>query len=169
MSETNFISTYSELCKLLKYSGNPIESLPTLDLGDRQGKTDYIDFLIPDEMKSPIMKFTDKFQRIGVAFLIKGISNEKLDIGGEKETEVKDLISVLAFFERMPNKETLVHSWGKKGDKIRKVYAEIHQKDHIGSLIELCPKCPFSNGPINENLLLGLLHGKDEHFRLGFE
>lgn len=38
------------------------EHLPELDLGDRQGKTDYIDFIKRDEITAPVMKFKDNLE-----------------------------------------------------------------------------------------------------------
>ena len=45
-----------------------IGSLPVLDLGDRQGSTDYIDFLTDDDMVGgPVQVYYDKFSRPGFA------------------------------------------------------------------------------------------------------
>ena len=57
---------------------NKLESLydeldvPILDIGDRQGDTDYIDFLTLDEVTEPVMKGIDKFSRkfIVVKFMV---------------------------------------------------------------------------------------------------
>lgn len=43
------------------------DALPVLDLGEREGKTLYIDFIKEYEMTAPIMKFEDKFGRKGIA------------------------------------------------------------------------------------------------------
>jgi len=46
-------------------------TLPILNIGDRKGHTDYIDFITPDEMTSPIMIGIDRFQRFFISFCIK--------------------------------------------------------------------------------------------------
>ena len=43
-------------------------TLPRLNLGDRVGLTDYIDFLTPDDMTHPIMEGIDAYRRPFVAF-----------------------------------------------------------------------------------------------------
>jgi hypothetical protein len=64
-TKTNLESFYDEL------------DIPILDIGDRQGDTDYIDFLTLNEVTEPVMKGTDKFSRkfIVVKFMI---NEEKL-------------------------------------------------------------------------------------------
>lgn len=42
---------------------NDFEKIPTLDIGDRRGWTDYIDFIRAEEMPCPIMKGIDTFRR----------------------------------------------------------------------------------------------------------
>lgn len=39
------------------------EKLPILDIGNREGNTGYIDFITANEMKAPIMRGKDKYQR----------------------------------------------------------------------------------------------------------
>lgn len=60
-----------EMVRLFRNSRTPISQLPVLDLGDRQGLTDHIDFLQPEEMDRPVMRFQDCFQRPGVALKIR--------------------------------------------------------------------------------------------------
>lgn len=44
------------------------DALPVLDLGNRRGGTDYIDFLRGDDLTAPIMKGVDCFRRPFVSF-----------------------------------------------------------------------------------------------------
>ena len=48
------------------------DNLPILDLGDRRGNTDYIDFVTPSMMTAPIMRGVDCGSRPFIAFRYKG-------------------------------------------------------------------------------------------------
>ena len=45
--------------------------LPVLDLKNRMGLTDYIDFLLPDDLSAPIMCGVDAYSRPFVAFKVQ--------------------------------------------------------------------------------------------------
>lgn len=53
------------------------KSFPVLDLKNRQGSTDYIDFISPNELKAPIMTFTDMHGREGITFRFVQIRDGK--------------------------------------------------------------------------------------------
>ena len=59
---------------LLFYDNNQ-KSLPILDIGNKQGFTDYIDFIKPDEVKYPVMQGIDCFRRKFI--VLKMIVNKK--------------------------------------------------------------------------------------------
>ena len=40
-----------------------IDTLPEMDIGNRQGSTDYIDFIRPDDVSATCMQGTDRFNR----------------------------------------------------------------------------------------------------------
>ncbi len=42
---------------------DPAGNLPKLDIGQRTGETEYIDFILAEEMSHPMMKGTDRFGR----------------------------------------------------------------------------------------------------------
>lgn len=47
-----------------------VEALPLLDIGDKMGGTDYIDFIRCEDMSAPVMVGTDSFKRKFVAMRI---------------------------------------------------------------------------------------------------
>ena len=49
--------------KNLLFYDSSNKSLPILDIGNKQGFTDYIDFIEPDEVNYPVMQGTDRFRR----------------------------------------------------------------------------------------------------------
>ena len=54
------------------------DSYPTLDLGKRQGHTDYIDFIRPNEVPNPITVGIDIFSRPFCVIRVVGVRNGKL-------------------------------------------------------------------------------------------
>ena len=58
-------------------------TLPCLDLGDRMGLTDYIDFLTPDDMAHDIMAGIDAYRRPFVAFKLQVCSVDRADRADE--------------------------------------------------------------------------------------
>ena len=71
LREMSILSDYHPMIwKTFEKSGYPISQLPVLDLGDRQGWTDYIDFLTAEDMTYPVMRFKDCFDRPGIALHI---------------------------------------------------------------------------------------------------
>jgi hypothetical protein len=67
---------------LQKYNINLLD-LPILDLKGRTGYTDYIDFLTPMDLSSPIMRFKDSYKRYGISLKLKSknlIEDEYIEI-----------------------------------------------------------------------------------------
>jgi hypothetical protein len=63
--------------------------LPTLNIGDGEGRTGYIDFLGPEDMRAPIMKGTDCHGRPFVAFRIQIESSITLTDTEEIDRHIK--------------------------------------------------------------------------------
>lgn len=74
--------------------------VPTLELGPRQGVTDYVDFLEAKELTCSIMKFQDVKKRCGLAVRIRHQDNEK-----------KLCVGVLTFFQRYPSHQGRPQVW----------------------------------------------------------
>lgn len=144
-----------------------IDELPILDLGDRGGHTDYIDFVMPEEMTSPIMKFTDKFRRPGLIFRLKGKSDDKIIIHNTA-INIKDICTTLAIFKRYTESYNTVWSfgWGGSNNLIAYTYSKYHEKDHIHNAIDECSECPFSSNTINPKLIDNLIGHTDTLFEL---
>jgi hypothetical protein len=68
--------------------------LPVLDLGLRGGMTDYIDFLVPEDVPQPLMKGKDKFHRPFIALKIRDQTSQST--------------RVLTLFQRYSNSDTWV-------------------------------------------------------------
>lgn len=79
-------------------------NVPVLDIKTRQGWTDYIDFIKPDELTSTIMKGVDKFGRPFLVVKGKGIS------GDNSDTEIFQ-----TFFQRYQNNQSLWMGCGHYG------------------------------------------------------
>lgn len=62
-----------ELVYLFAKFNKSINSLPILDLNDRKGYTDYIDFIKYTELSSGIMRYIDKFDRPGIVYRLTHI------------------------------------------------------------------------------------------------
>lgn len=59
-----------ELTDILAANNIELKDIPVLDLGNRGGSTDYIDFVSPREMTAPLMQGVDKFNRRFMSFHI---------------------------------------------------------------------------------------------------
>lgn len=55
------------------------DELPILDLGNRSGHTDYIDFITTQEMSSSIMRGIDVYKRPFIAFKVKVIDANNVE------------------------------------------------------------------------------------------
>ena len=138
--------------KVFRDHYKPIQDLPILDLKERQGGTDYIDFLKTDEMTSPVMRFVDKFNRLGIALHLR------CEWGHWKNKEI-----VLALFQRYtddPN--TWTYGWGGSQDFLHNTYFKYHRGDHKNKLILACENCPITGSRITTHLLRGIFTGTDK-------
>lgn len=161
-----------ELLDVFHNCGYFISTCPTLDLGSRRGRTDYIDFVGPDMMSAPVMKYKDCCQRIGIIFRLQGIS-EQDSLEGMKISTIK---GTLALFKRYPpeyGRDIWAYAWGKNKCIIQEIYSEFHlASDHLGSPYMCCKNCPFWSSEntilncFNKNVIIGLLTGTDKLFAL---
>lgn len=87
----------SVVVKWLSDAKYDINKLPEIDTKDHDGH-DYIKYFSPDEMKEPIMKFTDSWGRYGLLFRFKCINKES------KEFENK---TVIHFYQRAPGLDSI--------------------------------------------------------------
>ena len=95
------------------------EALPVLDLGDRVGRTGYIDFLTYSDMGAPIMRGRDCYGRI--FFAIRFMTNQ------EPREQACD-----TFFERLTNST----EWASGYKKIRFVNIDRYLIDEEGVVNE---------------------------------
>lgn len=56
------------------------DDIPVLDIGNRQGYTDYIDFLTLEEVTSPVMKGVDMFNRPFVVVKFNVTKPDEVDL-----------------------------------------------------------------------------------------
>ena len=99
---TIFVQSYASLFK------NAIDKIfqmdfPTLDLGNRKGVTNYIDFISLDELIAPVMKGIDINKR---PFIVIRVQIVKID--GTRELFFE------TFFQRYTNYDDLFQGCGKK-------------------------------------------------------
>ena len=147
---------------VLKDTGYEVDNLPQLDLKGMQGHTDYIDFITPRDMTSPVMTFRDRFNRPGIAILLatkKSCSNV--------EVIPETLCNVLALFQRYTeDARCWSYGWGDSDGCIENLYNDYHS-DHGHTGIMACKECPFANASINTNILKNILQGTDPILELG--
>lgn len=91
MATTNSIETAEQFARFVENL-----DVPELDVKDREGRTNYIDFIQKDEITSPVMKGKDKYSRPFV--IIKAIGK----LGSGKETPLSQ-----TFFERYPRDKSI--------------------------------------------------------------
>jgi hypothetical protein len=162
-----------EMVNLFRNSGTPLSQLPVLDLGDRAGNTGYINYIQPEEMAQPVMRFRDCVQRPGVALKIQASASvlrryERFKRSSNRR-EGQSLEIVLAIFKRYadPESKTWSFEWGGNNSTIQLLYQDRHEENgHVGPKIEACPTCPFVNAVVNKTVLLDLLNGQDPDFSL---
>lgn len=156
---SNYVKTVDDLFSIVP------RNLPVLDLGDRQGRTDYIDFLVPLDMKKELFKvplniqeFTDKFRRRGVAF--------HMVVKQEYENVPEGYEVVIAIFQRYTDSDYLSYGNGRSDDTIIKVLLAFHdtQVEHDG--IMACNTCPVSGAHWNSVLLSDIIHGRHPYVGL---
>lgn len=94
------------------HSGNRmLSSFPVLDLQDRVGATEYVDFLDPQEMTAPVMRFVDKYSRPGLVFRLQG------------RGEHANICNTVAWFQRYTNDpRTWSYGMGHSDNTIAGIY-----------------------------------------------
>ena len=140
-----------EVVDALKTRGSPLETLPVLDLGDRIGSTDYIDFIDRNEVptSTPIMQFRDVCCRVGLAIRLRSRDG--------------DVDCVMSFFQRRPS-ETM---WVRAGHSIPHYelvnkYTALHDPDHKGLPVFACSTCPsYLCGASGTTMCVDILLGRD--------
>lgn len=118
--------------------------LPVLDLKAGVGDTFYIE-LSSKDMTSPLMRFTDKCRRVGLAFKLRGNAdgNITLSVGGqEQEYSIREISTVLTVFQRYPNHTHWVS--GSSAAFVSSIIEEFHRPYHPknNSMMIRCPTCP---------------------------
>jgi hypothetical protein len=119
----------------------PIDQLPVLNLEGRQGHTDYIDFIRTSEMTAPVMRYKDRFNRIGLALHLR------CTYGEWKDKEV-----VLAPFQRYTGGNTWAFGWGRSQCFVEWAYQGA-RKEGID--------CPYMGSNVPAEQLKNILTGKD--------
>jgi hypothetical protein len=147
----------SEYLKIFKNAGVDINTLPVLDLGDRMGNTDYIDFIDYKEMKAPIMKFRDCYGRPGIILIL----TNKVDFTSrydERKTvkpgEYKGTIALFQRYTDLPTKWSF--GFGHSDPTFERQYNELTNssfEEHAGV--------------VNYKMLEGILNGTDPVIALG--
>lgn len=142
----------SELVQALRSRHLSLWRLPVLDLQGRMGDIDYIDFLKQKDVNSPLMRFEDKYRRVGLAVKLRGKADGNISWNfykgeGDQEYPIRQMTSVLAVFQRY----TDGNSWvpGVSGEPIYKIYNEVHRPHHQNFPGSTCPSCsPFLIGDV---------------------
>ena len=136
-----------------------MSSLPVLDIGDRMGRTQYIDFIQCREMSNKIMLFKDCYKRPGIVLRLKGISNKI----SEDHGDISKLKGTLAMFQRHEDSTNIwSFGWGGSNPSIECVYHEFENDTHI--------EHPFdgrdSFARVNKELIYKLLTDTEILFKL---
>lgn len=96
-----------------------------LDIGQRVGMTDYIDFIKPEEVDSPVMKGKDISRRGFLVIKAIGTTEEGAEI---------DLFQT--FFQRYSNSECLWMGCGHYGHQLFETVGGMNEK-HFGGLMDI--------------------------------
>lgn len=146
------------------YDPNQLSVLDMTKFGD---STDYIQYIKPKDMTSPVMQFKDAWGRNGIALHIHGkdTSTRRWSIGDLASGPVSDINGVWTFHQRYVNEPTVWVSGGN--DLMRTVIEERHDEtDHVGN--KFCPHCPLIGaGLMSASLIENILTGDDPDFQLG--
>lgn len=157
--------------KLFKKYNYDINSLPKLDMTQFECSADYIKYIEPQHMTSPVMAFKDAWGREGIALHIcgKNESKRKWSLGPSCNGSVSKISGVWTFHQRYSNNPS-THWVSVENHLIKKILDERHNEtDHVGSEWCACPHCPIQNNLMSASQLEALLSGTDPDFRLGEE
>ena len=109
MDKDKLIDMQDALLKIVQHADANLKPL-NLDIGDRSGTTDYIDFIRPNEMKSCIMFGTDNFQRSFVSFLLHFEPIIQPNLRNEANDDRQAFDNVITLFKRYTNAERWTHA-----------------------------------------------------------
>ena len=150
--------------KILNFFNNcniDIFDMMELDISSRGESNDYIDYIKPEEMTHPIMKFKDKFNRHGFLFRIKGKTDDdiKFSFPIEETIKIKNIEVTLAIFQRFiknPFDNRWEYAWGDSNPIIPKIYDYLSCQNITFTSLEDClgNLCDIIN---NKNELFGLV------------
>ncbi len=146
--------------------GKPIDHVPILDLGNRIGNrighTDYIDFIKPEELSDPIMKFVDVYKRSGIVLRLCA-KDKALDIiKDEYDSDIKKYSNTLALFQMYTDKLYFwTYGWGNSDSLISNVYIIDHELNHLSGF-----DYTFSHSTVPSKFLEKLLSGEDRLFEI---
>ena len=151
-SEDEIRTNYPDhLNNLLDRTGKAIEGLPVLDLSGRHGSTGYIDFLKPEDLSDPVMRFTDDSTRSGLAFRVR------IKEGSERKADE----GVIVIFKRY---STVTSNW-LPASSSRIISIPYGRGDRAVQHNPRFPGCPESLQDMRV-LLPGLLEGTDPDLEL---
>ncbi len=112
------------------------DSLPILDIKDRRGDTGYIDFIKPEELRAPIMKGIDKYNRLFITFKWRNLYSGEVYATTifQRYSDNQDAWSIGAYSGRHAPIDLLGVSGGLNNGKIEKfaklVNGEEVENDH---------------------------------------
>lgn len=159
-----------ELIAVFSQNQMSISDLPVLDLNGRCGHTDYIDFILPDEMTCGIMRYKDKFDRPGLVFRLMGISNSEIyDYYG---LPIKQIKTTIALFQRYTDSTTCwAIGYGNSDRSVEDAYNGHHKRQNPNHGFICCDDCPFNGknlllNRISKKIIQNLLSNQDELFSL---
>jgi hypothetical protein len=124
------------------------------------GSTHYIDFLTKKDLTAPVMRFTDKLNRVGIAMKIC-----KKDIVGAPNDQD---FCIFTLFRRYTNANTWAYheSFSSIRSSILQEQQKMHAGSHIGGKWDECPTCPKSPGDDLFGFAENLLNGKEIAFKV---
>lgn len=150
----------------LRSLGRSIRDLPVLDMSHFP-RRDYVTFLQPSDMLSPIMRFRDRLGQQGLAFHLVGIGPGLLDQGILTRiigpSPLKGYETVLVIFKRA----VWTYCWSGSDMSVQNFYTRAHDNIFHAHGGLACPGCPFLSNIVRPFVLVALLTGRDRFFRLG--
>jgi hypothetical protein len=157
MADVTEKDIYSDYLAIFKSAGVDINTLPVLDLGNRMGSTDYIDFIDYKEMKAPIMKFRDCYCRPGIVLLLTNKVDLLTRYDEIKSAKPGEYKVTLALFQRYTD---LGSRWsfgfGHSDSTFEQIYSGLtKQSFHQSSCL------------VSYKVLEGILNGTDPIIALG--
>jgi len=147
-------------------AGYSADKLPQLVLNDRE-----IVHIRTTDMTKPVMKFQDWGGRCGIAIHLHGRLGTFGERIAKKQWEKwfsprdppkknRYMDNILLLFQKSPDAKLWVFDWASLSMWTRWSMDEHHnQTDHVGGIIDQCPKCPFDYPRVNLNWLGQVLNG----------